>query len=253
MHEKSGRVSGLGRRQRRLLHQGMPYLLLLGTLILLPLTLGAIGCNGGTPTDVVVTLDFAAPPDDLGWNILYCPGTRLTWDRVRRYPVTIRLSQGATTDFLARFQVRAVRVGGSDHYVIGQFTADFDSGSNEPIIITGVDGGANRIPQDAQELREAFWLGCTNEGEIRGNAGQGPVLSADVYVTLHEVPSRGGSIILGGQTISHAQGGQRIQCVRDPACPPPAPDACPPRQICCEPLGEGCLICISPGAGERCP
>lgn len=155
------------------------------------------GCHTG-PSATIETLAFTEPVGDpcsdagtddgcpdLGWNLPTCTGVRLTWPLVREYPMTIVLVNGAPTDFLARFEVRVARDVLSD-YVIGTFTADFNEGDRTPTIITGVDGGANRIPEDAQEVREAFWLGCTNEIELRGNGGQGPLYGGDVYVTLVE-------------------------------------------------------------------
>ncbi len=159
----------------------------------------------------IAELSFTPPNDEynhLGWDLPW-PGDiadRLTWERTRRYPVWIWLSSAAPQSFDLHLVVKAEAVG--TEYVVGRFVARFAAGDIVPEVTSAANRGAHRTPSGATDIVGAFWLGCTNEGEVRGNAGQGPPIGADVTISVES----SSLTPIGGEVIA-PRPPQHIGCV----------------------------------------
>lgn len=177
------------------------------------LAMPVVAGMGGAPALTVSDLSFDRPaancsdgttmPDascfDLEWDLPWCPGERLRSIWARRYPVTLELSDPAPERLFVLVDVRASYRGGGD-VTIGTLHATWARGETVAAIRYPANQGANRNPDGVIDIDDAFWLGCTNEGEIRGNAGpSSSYFRADVYLTIVSQPPGYG---LDGETTS---------------------------------------------------
>lgn len=197
MHEENDRLRGLGRRQRRLLHQVRPYLLLSGILVLVSLTLGGI-CgppklsSNPLPDFTNATFDFT--PADGSYNISWRQGAAntLAFSDVEFYAVDLQFSNAADKEYTFNLQVMA------DGTQIGTIEVTLAQGDQTPSLSYDKNEGAQHTPFLAVDMSDGtFWLACTTvNGNVRGNADKS---SKNVEVQLrvgadHNILSTGHNI-----------------------------------------------------------
>lgn len=213
---------------------------------------GIIAVNWGR-NDFFPAVGQTRPVLPADWNLIQ-PAGPITWNDVSFFIPDIYLSQPAPSARSFTFEIKEDKWWSDP--LLGAVVVRFEQGEvkassfSYPATFGGAQAPQGTPPPDTT----GFWLGCTQGGRVKGNAGRGDDGHARVYLVLApgSVSDPGSPMwttVGDGRSESHdvrcgASGGGSD--VGQPRCPAARP-------FCCQPLPDGrCLECINPNIGQKC-